>query len=781
MEQRAMLKEALQANPMPVKKIPIQIPGTLVHAAGNQAALNALSLTPPLQPEASITHNPVKFSIPQTGASEPVIQCRGMELADLDQLITGMNLNSVIPEADRQTILELTLSKKPFDFNLFFTWTRTMTEVSVAVIGGIAVMTGIVLGGKLRTDLILVGGSCAIGAGGAALKDAVSSDLYEKAKTILSCYQVLSAPEYEGFNKIELLTAYIEGSERSLVRKNAKIWGEQDLTVGPDEGHAIKRTKRELIEYLNPGARIIVLNCMERLLRITTDSCVSAVLEGANMNVSNPILHFFSFRIESDMPQLREQAAFAKRVELLTRFIEGVGDTNIRTTEGLKKLHEVYWIESTGSDPHKDGRHALFLINKATNEQLVYKPRSLKADEVAAGTDGVVSKLESKKDLFPRMSFGKKLAQDQIENPFVEEMMVRTGKTPEEPVTWEKALEFFCKLGELYIITAVSGITDLHADNIIFTEQGPVIVDGECSFAQYGDPLLEGSSGPYRREFNSAQTGFSESLFFLETKDKNVYHSVKAYKLFPELQEAYLNGKRNSLRHILDKKQDIKENFLQSTEQANNMRIVPISTRTLGVELSNFIIKENERDAIVTDLANTVLDHLKTAYVFSRAAAIHYEPLDTIKGLLRTAFEAKTIPALYIEKLEFKKWRIDLDENPIATIDWSADPRETMEGLFDFQFGYEFNKTNLEQEVCEGLKARFQDLIDADQGNQQKKWKKAYEDLDRRREHANEKRIKAVTTYANNYRTAGSNQDPGAFIKNEVAELEKELLETSVN
>jgi lantibiotic modifying enzyme len=45
-----------------------------------------------------------------------------------------------------------------------------------------------------------------------------------------------------------------------------------------------------------------------------------------------------------------------------------------------------YWVESTGSDPHQDGKHALFLINKNDeNKKLVYKPRDLSADFAILG------------------------------------------------------------------------------------------------------------------------------------------------------------------------------------------------------------------------------------------------------------------------------------------------------------------------------------------------------------------------------------------------------------
>lgn len=116
-------------------------------------------------------------------------------------------------------------------------------------------------------------------------------------------------------------------------------------------------------------------NYITRLKRCCDAEGVKSVLQGANTNVS-PIQYTTLLNLNPKY--------FMKRLELITAYIEKV----------YKQFNNKYWIRSTGSDPHQDAQHALFLISKITNRIIsVYKPHDMSADAAVVGQNGMFAQI----------------------------------------------------------------------------------------------------------------------------------------------------------------------------------------------------------------------------------------------------------------------------------------------------------------------------------------------------------------------------------------------------
>lgn len=126
-------------------------------------------------------------------------------------------------------------------------------------------------------------------------------------------------------------------------------------------------------------------------------------------------------------------------------------------------------ISNTNGDFHNGSRSPLFF--KINNKEYVYKPRSFETEKVIDEIFHIYGGCKEINDLSP-----------------IPEIYGTSSFAYMEKVVYEKdmsvdeATNYVYKIGEMCYIVLLTGISDLHIENIIATKKGPMIIDGECVF-----------------------------------------------------------------------------------------------------------------------------------------------------------------------------------------------------------------------------------------------------------------------------------------------------------
>ena len=302
------------------------------------------------------------------------------------------------------------------------------------------------------------------------------------------------------------------------------------------------------------------------------------VIEGAAINVKQDktLLNYdYDSKIDRNALDI-----FINRLKLMTGFIQKVGEEQL--TPGCQ-IKEVYWIESTGSDPHQGGHHALFLVKKEGQpDRILYKPHSLRFEDSILGKKGLLSYINQitwfKKNKLPVMEL--------IPDKHLEEFIKRTGGI-KDPLDERLLQEEFYKLGLLEAVMKVAGITDLHCENIIFTKEGPVPIDAECG-AAYGGTQIEGGTclpGAVCETEPFYRGGMANPSALYRKRGQGAQFAARAgYQRF------YLEGKRYMEKKIFNKSEKVLSALRASLSSSDCCRIVPISTAALADILGLYTI-----------------------------------------------------------------------------------------------------------------------------------------------------------------------------------------------
>lgn len=489
------------------------------------------------------------------------------------------------------------------------------------------------------------------------------------------------------------LTLLETGNETGFLdQTEAMLEGETDenkIVVfggGGNPAYNMMSSVSDILRLLSEERRIMMLGLMHRLQEVSTPKGVLSVIEGANMNVTHSVLFKLVAPGAEDKHEL-QQAAFIKRLELMVQFIMGAADELVDSGEN-KRIRDVYYIESTGSDPHEGGRHALYLISREDGGRIVYKPRSLQTDRTVAGPGGILSSFDSTRsasDGPATMTFRPVTASDGTQSLRLEQFMHSVGKKAEDAVDWDTAIKFFYKLGQIQTIAEVSGITDLHTDNILFTEKGPIVIDAECSFLDYSGTMIENDVGPLQRYVNSSNTDMAASAFFLRTPEGRVVKSTAAYVNCKVLQDAFNSGKQEQLVYLSAR--DERENITtarNALKGLDHIRLVPIATKDLGDLIDSYIYYQAHEDVVKCEelikcAALAVCQGLRRRkWLFAEANRLEFrqDAFITICELFNRAFDNRTIPAFYMDKVRVSRnkkheiWEIRLDGVAIAVTYW---------------------------------------------------------------------------------------------------------------
>lgn len=236
-------------------------------------------------------------------------------------------------------------------------------------------------------------------------------------------------------------------------------------------------------------------------------------------------------------------------------------------------------IQITGADAHRGGRQPL-VITKADGSKIVYKPRSVDAENLVCRVIARMNEyFANNRDLqdmgLPEMNA------DSKETPGGAVYGEVDFLTKKERMPEEEAKLYYRKLGALICVAKLLGLTDLHQDNIMATEGGPVILDVECIFDRRvltdGKVAATCLSMALEQEFGDGSTELANAAFYIGESGK------KSTDLFRTYTSEVCAGVWAGIQAVREKSVDILNEIAGEKGEVvpRTVRWVPIATQDL--------------------------------------------------------------------------------------------------------------------------------------------------------------------------------------------------------
>lgn len=399
--------------------------------------------------------------------------------------------------------------------------------------------------------------------------------------------------------------------------------------------------------YLTNHDKKEMLECVGKMMAVISVEGITKVIEGAIINVSSSLIDIYpqDAVVDESISNL-----IMKRVKIMSEFIE-------KTVNDHPEWKGKYNIIPTGSDPHKGGEHAIYLNSVDKKGDMLYKPRSLQPDNALVGEDGMMAFLNSKM-LPDEVLRGKALPTMHIDPSSKTESRIDKVGSKENPISFENAKLFYYKLGMIEVASVVMGVTDLHTENIIYTGEGPVIIDAECSFADYSGTMITSDNGPMFRKLDGTQTKDAPSLFYFR-QEASIIDSVAGRDL---LMPSFNEGKARIQNIILGNSKEFLEKYKQMVGNIDSIRIVPITTQGLATYMKSF--NTGQTDTVYSAEEELKDELLKDKWVFYNILD-YYKYENKIRIYLRESFAEGSIPSF---TLDVQNAKILLNDYIIADI-----------------------------------------------------------------------------------------------------------------
>lgn len=334
-----------------------------------------------------------------------------------------------------------------------------------------------------------------------------------------------------------------------------------------------------IMSWLDKNQCIIVKDIILELKDYCDAQGIVSLLESANANVTKgiPILKNPRNTHVTDAQRNLFKEAFIKRLELMKDYVKNVYN-NDEVNPDRK-----FWIRSTGSDPHNEGRHALYLVDKKSGQKTsVYKAHDLHADAAIIGKNGMFDQINGLiGDAFAAKCSELGLNIGEGSNKAFVTMDIDIANHTEpfmkkvDKMSHENAKLYFFRAGMLKVISKAMAILDLHQDNIMATSTGPLIIDAEVDFFDYSDENLERALS-----YINAEGENRPSTFEITDKAGNI-PSGKAWNE-PNYSGMYKQGYNFMLEHIQKMIDEYKQKYINLLDNIGKVRIVPIITGMFG-------------------------------------------------------------------------------------------------------------------------------------------------------------------------------------------------------
>lgn len=361
-------------------------------------------------------------------------------------------------------------------------------------------------------------------------------------------------------------------------------------------------TLHTVMKQMSPEQRNKVKGCILRLQKYCDVEGIKAILQSADVNVSK-----FRIMLVNNTSLPNQSDCFITRLEFMTSYIEQVA----KVKYDHKTIGKKYWICSTGSDPHHEGQHTLFLVNKQNYKMCerhsrkkadkiakVYKPHDLDADNAIVGKDGILAKLNDMLNTDGTILGGEKpFATMSIDvKKHMEEFVTKKDK-----MTQDEAKKYFFRAGMLKVITDAMAVIDLHQDNIMTTLNGPLVIDAEVDFFDYSSSNIERAFS----HLNLSSEKSRPSTFQIVESDGEIVDSGRAWSI-DTYSDMYREGYKfilNNIKPNIDRFADLYQMCLSDITDTCKIRILPFATSVFADYLQNGIAlpKSEKNDYLSKD------------------------------------------------------------------------------------------------------------------------------------------------------------------------------------
>lgn len=314
------------------------------------------------------------------------------------------------------------------------------------------------------------------------------------------------------------------GPETDSVVRRGNLLASETFQI--EAGYASARFRepmsvKQILEYLSVGVeeakaakrRSDFLKCLDQLLPVSTLKGIHMLINGAaELSAGSHLLFVGKSAKEGEIAGYMD--IFLPRLRMMSQFILDIAKSRIPNAPQEAAYGERFLLESTGSDPHVAGRHAVFLYDRkaygpSSRPVGVYKPHDMASDRISAGDQsarhGPASILSFLNQLLteenfaafqsahPEDEFLAKIRFDQVGFATLsidDETHIAGYAVKQSDMTSAQAASYFFNLGMLQLAAKVYSMQDLHQDNImpVSLKSGcaPLIVDGEVSFTEIG-------------------------------------------------------------------------------------------------------------------------------------------------------------------------------------------------------------------------------------------------------------------------------------------------------
>ncbi len=396
-------------------------------------------------------------------------------------------------------------------------------------------------------------------------------------------------------------------------------------------------TEEALLSMMNGEQIAVWMQQLQILLPISGE-------EGTKKAVEAALLYVNTGYVNSDMGN--QLQCFIQSLQSITAFI--------RTAyQGMEEEdREGYWLVSTGSDRHMGGRHVLFLINKHnSNDRKVYKPRSVAIDNALIGKEGIFHMINSydpsQADILAlaTMQINERSGRDN--QPYgIEEYKTKKG-------TFEaKAAEkYYFQMGVLAVASRYVGLSDLHQDNIMPTEAGPLVIDAEVGLFFENDEL--------RDALNQEENQLSQPAMANITITGEGPHefSWEETNIFNQQYEAGKQAMEGKMAYLV-RQPEFVQIFFKKTKNLRT-RIVPVPTNVLAAwyricvenhfNREKFCSEQSINEDILSRLRNDIQDKNFNPYFQRKDKEAIFPDPEIIPHLIFNAFCRHDVPLFELQ------------------------------------------------------------------------------------------------------------------------------------
>jgi hypothetical protein len=328
-------------------------------------------------------------------------------------------------------------------------------------------------------------------------------------------------------------------------------------------------------------------------------------------------------------------------------------------------------LESTGGDFHNCGKTPLFV--SCRRREYVLKPRNMLEEQC----------IDKMVNLFNETMLELKLPLSCGNDMIVDEHFTLVRKSVRQKnMTAVQAESYFQKVGALLFMIKLFGIEDIHMENMMTTDAGPVIIDGECLF-YYNylskNDMYTGTLDYLIDAFNGLEvSGVTNNVSLRDGSDKQ-YAQVSQGRQLTNYGTAVVQGFQNFAAEIKTNKKasftedayGIYQNMV--SDQKGRIRVVPVKTSEWK---SVFYATGDTLTASCQRLRNLVKDALPVTFKGTVAKNYQWKEDEVIDNLIKQSIKRGDVPFFYLKDVESedrseKKLGFILEETVICRVDFN--------------------------------------------------------------------------------------------------------------